>query len=138
MSTTAIALTGFIIWYLLLYLIMGGLRISYVISGRRKPNSFGPDNAGVSPFAERLARAHANCYESFAFIGGLMLLAMVSGHAAITAPLAFVVLGARIVQSCVHLVSTSPMAVQVRFAFFLVQFAIGWYWAVSLLMALTG
>jgi hypothetical protein len=36
----------------------------------------------------------------------------------------------RIVQSTTHLISTSVMAVQIRFFFFLIQLAIGCYWTV--------
>lgn len=117
---------------------MGGMRVGLALGGRKKPNSFAPDGADVSPFAHRLARAHANCYESFPFIGGLMLLALASGHADVTAPLALIALGARIVQSTVHLISTSVVAVQVRFLFFLVQFGIGIYWALVLYGRFTG
>ena len=68
--------------------------------------------------------------------GGLMLVAVVSGHAEITDPLAFVFLGARLVQSVVHLMSTSNRAVQLRFVAFLAQVLIGLWWAVRLLLAL--
>ncbi|MBA1145688.1 MAPEG family protein [Ectothiorhodospiraceae bacterium WFHF3C12] len=138
MTATATALIGFILWYLLLYVMLGGLRVGYALAGKKKPNSFAPDGSDVSPFAHRLARAHANCYEGFPFIGGLMLLALVTGTAGITAPLAFVVLGARIVQSSIHLISTSVLAVQVRFLFLLVQLGIGAYWAVLLALDLSG
>lgn len=133
MSTTALAVAGFILWYLLLYAVMGGLRVGLALAGRKKPNNFAPDGSDVSPFAHRLARAHANCYEGFPFIGGLMLLALATGNADVTAPLALVVLGARVVQSTMHLISTSVAAVQVRFLFFLVQLGIGIYWALLLL-----
>lgn len=138
MTATATALVGFILWYLLLYALLGGLRVGLALSGKKKPNSFAPDGTDVSPFAHRLARAHANCYESFPFVGGLMLLALATGNTAVTGPLALYVLGARIVQSSVHLISTSVAAVQVRFLFFLVQFGIGVYWALLLAGRLTG
>ncbi|MBU3913935.1 MAPEG family protein [bacterium] len=82
----------------------------------------------------RLCRAHANCYESFPFIGGLLILALMTGSTEGTNSLALIDLDSRIAQSVVHMISTSAMAVQVRFLFFLVQFIICFYWAVQFLM----
>ena len=96
-------------------------------------NGFSPDNANLSPFMQRLARAHANCIEGLPIFGGLMLVAMVTGRTAVTDPLALVLLGARIVQSCIHLASLSPMAVTLRFTAFSVQLAIALYWVFRLL-----
>ena len=64
---------------------------------------------------------------------GSMLVAMVTGRTAVTDPLALVLLGARIVQSCIHLASLSPMAVTLRFTAFSVQLAIALYWVFRLL-----
>lgn len=96
-------------------------------------NGFTPDNAGLSPFMQRLARAHANCVESLPIFGGLLLVAIAAGRTAVTDPLACVLLAARVFQSLVHLVSTSPAMVMVRFTAFAVQMAIGVYWALLLL-----
>ena len=136
MSPTMIALTGFIFWTLLLLVAMGLTRVRLVMTRQVPPNGFKPDNAGLSPFMQRLARAHMNGIEGLPLFGGLMLVAVVSGHAEITDPLAFVFLGARLVQSVVHLMSTSNRAVQLRFVAFLAQVLIGLWWAVRLLLAL--
>jgi uncharacterized MAPEG superfamily protein len=127
MNATALALTGFIGWFILLLLSLGGVRILATLKGKA-PNSFRPDGTDVSDFAVRLVRAHANCYESFPFVGGLMLLAMATQTTEITNPLALIVLTARIGQSSIHLVSTSNLAVQARFSLFLVQVVISLYW----------
>lgn len=50
-----------------------------------------------------------------------------------TDALAMPLLAARIVQSSIHLVSTSPGAVTLRFCAFAVQMAIAAYWAFGLL-----
>ena len=84
---------------------------------------------------QRLARAHANCVEGLPIFGGLMLLAVVAGRAAVTDPLAWVLLGARVLQSLIHLASTSPAAVTARFTAFAVQMAIAVYWVVGLWQA---
>lgn len=135
MSPTLTALTGFILWTLLLLTTMGLARTRLVMTRQVPPNGFRPDNAGLSPFLQRLARAHMNCIEGLPIFGGLMLVAAAAGHTDITDPLAYVFLAARIVQSTIHLASTSNRAVTFRFVAFLVQVLIGLWWAVSLLLA---
>lgn len=61
---SAIALTGFITWALLLLVLMELIRTQLVLRGKIPANGFTPDNANLSPFMQRLARAHANCVES--------------------------------------------------------------------------
>lgn len=135
MSTSALVLILFIAWTLALLLVMEAIRCALVLSGRMPSNAFTPDNASVSPFMQRLARAHANCLENLPVIGGLLLVAMVTDRTGITDPLAFVVLGARIVQSLIHLASTGVMAVNARFTAFAVQAGIAVYWTLALLAA---
>ena len=129
MNPTVIALVGYSLWTLLLLGGILGLRSYLTLSGQRPANRFKPDGSDVSPFAERLSGAHANCYESFPFLGGLLLLALATDTQRLTDPLALVVLVSRLGQSIVHLLSTSVMAVLVRFTFFLVQVLISVYWA---------
>ncbi|MBP1473680.1 MAPEG family protein [Frateuria sp. MAH-13] len=135
-SSSAIALTGFITWTLLLLVLMEAIRSQLVLRGKVRADRFTPDNAGLSPFMQRLARAHANGIEGLPVFGGLLLVAIATGRSAITDPLAFLLLGARIFQSLVHLVSVGPVAVTIRFSAFAVQMAIGVYWAIALLASL--
>lgn len=135
MTPTLAALTGFIAWSLFLLVVMEAIRSRMVITKEIPANGFRPDNANLSPFMQRLARAHANCLEGLPLFGGLMLIAVVSGKSSLTDPLAFVLLGARIVQSSIHLASLAPTAVTFRFSAFAVQMGIGVYWVVLLLAA---
>ena len=132
MSTTLLALLGFLSWTLALLVLMEVIRSKLVLTRAVPANGFSPDNAGLSPFMQRLARAHANCLEGLPLFGGFMLLAAVAGKSHITDPLAYFLLAARIVQSVVHLASTSPLAVTARFTAFAVQIAIAILWAVKL------
>lgn len=132
MAATLQALLGFIAWTLCLLVLMEAIRSWLVLSGAVPANGFTPDNANLSPFMQRLARAHANCLEGLPLFGGLMLVAVVAGRATVTDPLAWVLLGARIVQSLIHLVSTSPAAVTARFTAFAVQVAIAVWWVLGL------
>lgn len=134
-SPTSLALTGFITWALLLLVLMEVLRSQLVLRRKVPANAFAPDNAGLSPFMQRLARAHANCIESLPIFGGLLLIAIATNRASITDPLAYLLLGSRVFQSLVHLASVTEAAVTIRFTAFAVQMAIGVYWALKLLAA---
>ena len=132
-SPSALALAGFIAWALALLVLMELLRGFLVMFKGVPANQFTPDNANLSPFMQRLARAHANCLEGLPVFGGLLLLALLTEQTAITDPLAYVFLAARLVQSCIHLASQSVVAVFCRFAAFAVQLVIGMWWAARLL-----
>jgi uncharacterized MAPEG superfamily protein len=135
MSVTIWALTGFIAWALLLLVLMEAIRARLVLTRAVPANGFDPANSTLSPFMQRLARAHANCVESLPIFGGLMLVAAVTDRTAITDPLACVLLGARVVQSLIHLASLSALAVTLRFTAFTVQLVIAVTWAARLLAA---
>jgi uncharacterized MAPEG superfamily protein len=135
MNATTFALTGFIAWTLLLLVLMEALRSQLVLTRRVRANGFQPDNANLSPFMQRLGRAHANCLEGLPVFGGLMLVALITERSALTDPLAPWLLAARVVQSVIHLVSLSATAVTLRFTAFAVQMAIGVYWTLRLLVA---
>ncbi|MFO1269652.1 MAG: MAPEG family protein [Rubrivivax sp.] len=83
---------------------------------------------------QRLARAHANCIEGLPLFGGLLLLALATQRTGITDALAPWLLGARVLQSSVHIASTSVPAVNIRFAAFCVQMVIAVVWTWRLLV----
>lgn len=132
MSTSLLALLGFISWTLTLLVLMEVLRSKLVLTREVPANGFNPDNSNLSPFMQRLARAHANCLEGFPIFGGLLLVAILAGKPHVTDSLAYSFSAARIVQSLIHLTSTSPAAVTARFVAFAVQMGIAIYWSVKL------
>lgn len=132
MSPSALALIGYAAWTLLLLIAIVVLRTVLVLKKERAANSFAPWGEDVSPFANRLCRAHANCYENLAIFAALILIALVTDNAEITDSLARWVLVARVAQSTVHLVSTSEMAVTLRVTLLIVQLGIEAYWIVQL------
>ncbi len=138
MTPTLTALTGFVAWTLFLLVVMELIRSKLVMTKAIQANQFRPDNANLSPFMQRLARAHANCLEGLPIFGGLMLIAVLAGKSAVTDPLAYTLLGARVLQSVLHLTSLSVAAVTLRFAAFAVQMGIAVYWALRLLFAPQG
>jgi len=134
MSKSALVLTLFISWALLLLILMEMLRSYLVVSGRVRSNEFNPENSNLSPFMQRLARAHANCLEGLPIFGGLLVVALATGRTEVTDPLAPWLLGARVVQSSIHLASLSVIAVNARFTAFAIQIAIAVYWACALIV----
>jgi len=133
-NVSATALIGLTAWTLFLLVLMEALRTRLVVTKTVAPNEFKPDNSNLSPFMQRLARAHANCVECLPVFAVLLILAQLTNRTSITNPLAPWLLAARVVQSCVHLMSLSVAAVNIRFVAFAVQITIAIYWLVALLL----
>ncbi len=134
LSSSAVAFIGFISWTLFLLLMIEVMRVWLVVAKKFPATEFRADNANLSPFLQRLTRAHANCVEGFPIFGGLLIIALITDQTWITDPLSSLFLAARIGQSLAHLISLSIVAVNFRFMFFTVQLAIGLYWAAKLLL----
>jgi uncharacterized MAPEG superfamily protein len=134
-NVSATVLIGLTAWTLFLLILMEALRSRLILINAIAANEFKPDNSNLSPFMQRLARAHANCVESLPVFSVLLIMALLSNRTGITNPLAPWLLVARLVQSCVHLASLSILAVWVRFIAFAVQIAIAVYWTWALLFS---
>jgi uncharacterized MAPEG superfamily protein len=134
MSSSILALICFAAWTIVTSLVMVNHRLYFILTGRRKINTFTPDGVAVSPFQARACRVHANCYENLPVFASLVLGAAAAGKGAITDPLALIAVYARIAQSTVHLLSTSEIAVAIRATFWTVQMAImlSWVWRLLL------
>lgn len=132
-TVSASVLTTFIGWSLLLLILMEALRTRLVVNRTVTSNAFVPDNSNLSPFMQRLSRAHANCLEGLPIFGGLLLVAISTDRTSVTDGLAPWLLVARVVQSSVHLFSLSVPAVNIRFSAFAVQIGIAAYWVWALL-----
>jgi len=132
-NASAFVLTALIAWTLFLLVLMEGLRVRFLVTKTVAANEFRPDNSNLPPFMQRLARAHANCIESFPIIGGLLVVALLTNRAGVTDALAPWLLLARLLQSSIHLVSTSVLAANLRFLAFAIQMAIAVYWLWELL-----
>ena len=134
-SVSATVLIGLAAWTLFLVVLMEALRARLIMTKTIGANEFKPDNSNLSPFMQRLARAHANCVESVPIFGILLITALLTNRAGVTNPLAPWLFAARLVQSCVHLASSSVPASWVRFIAFAVQIAIAVYWSWALLLS---
>ncbi len=134
MSSSVLALICFAGWTIATAFVMVSHRVFYVLTGRRKINTFTPDGVAVSPFQARACRVHANCYENLPAFASLVLGAAAAGRGAVTDPLAMTAVYARVAQSSVHLLSTSEVAVAIRATFWTVQMLIMVWWAWRLLL----
>lgn len=132
MSPTATALLGFAAWTIFLVVALGAFRTSIAMTKGKKANTFSPSGEDLGGLGLRLTRAHANCYENLPVAGAILLYAIATGQTALTDPLAYAFIGARILQSATHVVSTSNPAVLVRFVLFVVQVAILIVWLLKL------
>jgi uncharacterized MAPEG superfamily protein len=132
-SPTAVALLGLAAWMLVLLFVMVNQRGLLVLSGKMRVNAFAPDGSNTPEgFGRRLVRAHANCVENLPLLFAVLLYALATGNTAITDGLAVLLLAARIFQSVMHLISTSPIFVWLRFAGFMVQLMIVAWWLLRL------
>ncbi|MBL4833793.1 MAG: MAPEG family protein [Pseudomonas sp.] len=133
LSPSAIALLGLAAWMLILLFAMVNQRGLLVLSGKMKVNAFAPDGSNTPDgFGRRLVRAHANCVENLPLLFAVLLYAIATDNSSITDGLAILLLAARVFQSVMHLISTSPIFVWLRFAGFLVQLLIVAWWLVRL------
>lgn len=132
-NASAFVLTALIAWTLFLLVLMEGLRVRFLVAGTVAANEFRPDNSNLPAFMQRLARAHANCIESFPIIGGLLVVALLTNRTDVTDGLAQWLLIARLLQSSIHVISTSVLAANLRFLAFVVQMSIAAYWLWGLL-----
>ena len=128
MNVTAAALLGYIGWTLFLIIAIELARVYLVVVKDYLATQFKPDGTDVSPLMNRLCLTHANCVEHFPIFAGLMMLALATAQTKITDPLSLYFLGARVAQSVANLVSTSALAINIRFMFFAVQLAIACIW----------
>ncbi|PHR17220.1 MAG: MAPEG family protein [Sphingopyxis sp.] len=132
-SPTAVALLGLAAWMLVLLFVMVNQRGLLVLSGKMRVNAFAPDGSNTPEgFGRRLVRAHANCVENLPLLFAVLLYALATGNTAITDGLAVLLLAARVFQSVMHLISTSPIFVWLRFSGFLVQLLIVAWWLLRL------
>lgn len=132
MSATGLALIGLVMWSVVLTFVLLFVRVGAVSRGQKELNAFQADGQDLDALGLRVTRAHANSLEYLAAPASLMLLAIATGNTAVTDGLAMVVLGSRVGQSVVHMISTSKAAVGLRATLFTVQVVTWIYWGMKL------
>ena len=125
MTTPVWVLLGFAGWTLIILLLSVGVyRWTRILTGRQRIAEFPADGAGGADWYKRATRAHANCIENLPVYAAIVLAAQ-AAHVddAILDALACALLGARVIQSLVHVsFAQTDRVVSVRFSFFFVQF----------------
>lgn len=122
MSTALLCLLGFAAWTALLPIVLITYRSTKLLTGRASTDDFRADVPHGGERYRRLMRAHANCVENLPLFAAVVLVA---ASARLDPPhfalLAQTYLGARVVQSIIHIASGSALAVYLRFTAFFVQ-----------------
>jgi len=114
-------LKAFAAWTAGHVLLIGGYRISEVLQGKRKANSFpSGEKHGGPDWYQRVNRAHANCVENLPVFASVVLVNYVTQGPTIDS-LAQAYLVARIGQSLCHWYSSRNLVINIRFAFFAAQ-----------------
>lgn len=122
METIYISILGFTSWALALGITLTSYRSLQVLLGKKKSNEFPAGIPHGTPFEWRLNRAHLNCLENLPiFIGIGFVIVSIGKVDDFTNTASLIVLGARIIQSTIHLISTSVWMVNFRFTFYLIQ-----------------
>ena len=117
MTTPLWCLLGFAGWMIFLVLCLAVVRVGQVLRGKKQANEFPSGIPHGSPREWRLNRAHMNTAENLPIFATVVLVGSLAGVSGATfATLAQVCLGARMVQSIVHVSSNAVMAVNLRFA----------------------
>lgn len=116
-------LLGFAVWTVLVLLTsVVTPRVVAVLTGRARAGDFPATTPHGTPAYQRAIRAHANCVENLPVFGAVVAVVTLSHtDAAPIDTLAMVYLGARVCQTVTHMISITPMAINVRFTFFLTQ-----------------
>lgn len=122
METIYLTLIGFTLWTLGLGVFLTTYRSILVLLGKKKSNEFPAGIQHGSDFNWRLNRAHLNSLENLPLFMTVVFLTANLGmidHFVNQAGL--VILGARVLQSLIHLTSTNVLAVNIRFTFYMIQ-----------------
>lgn len=122
MTTPLLCLVLFAAWTVLLVLGVVSFRSFVVLGGEKGPNDF-PSGEPHGPAAyRRLCRAHANAVENLVVFAALVLVAHLVGvRGPVVDLLCMIVVGARVLQSLLHIGTANDLLGFVRFGSFLVQ-----------------
>ena len=121
-DTPLYIVTLFALWTALLAVIVPIWRVALVASGLYRISDFTPGDAHGSSLYWRINRAHANAVENLVVFAALAVAGIASGVAdPLFGLLCVIVMGARIVQSLIHIASGASAAIMARFVAFAVQ-----------------
>ena len=117
-------LLGFALWTAaVLVFAIGVYRFSLILTGRAGMASFPADGRNGADWYQRAMRAHANCVENLPLFTVVVFALYATGISSpLVDTLSAIVLGARVLQSLVHISTVqTDRVVTVRFSFFFAQ-----------------
>lgn len=135
MNDAYISILVYCLWMICLLFVMLIVRVKAVRAGL-KPKDITPFNENISAFANRLSRAHANCYENLPVFVSITVVAALNDMLSIMQGSALIFIAARLLQSVTHLCSGRARYAMLRGAFFGVQVFIQIYWIVIIALKL--
>lgn len=125
MTAPQLVLLLFAMWTLAVPLgAIAAYRWGRILRGLEPIHAFRADRVEGADWYRRAMRAHANCVENLPVLGAIVVAATAAGFEGRSLDgLAWTVLGARVVQSLVHVSFTeTARTVSLRFAAYFVQF----------------
>lgn len=134
MSVTLIALLCYVAWTLVVVMTVVGYRSLLVLGAKKPADSWprGKTHAEDPGFIQRASDASANCFENLPLFATVVVVAGLSGQLAELDLLAPWLLGARIMQSLVHMIAVNHWMVFMRFNFYVIQIIILAWWILKL------
>jgi hypothetical protein len=121
MTESLYCLVGWAAWAIVLVLGIACVRVFEVMTGKTAANGFTPGIPHGGDRYWRLNRAHVNTLENLPIFGALIVTAHLAQIDVAT--FAKIALGARVIQSLIHVSSGTAMAVNFRFTAFVTQVA---------------
>jgi len=123
MNTPLFCILCYAIWTLVpLIFGIGAFRVFSVLTGRAA-DSFPADRPHDGPdWYHRMNRAHLNCVENLPVFAAVVFVGVyLEVQASYWEGLTIAILACRVLQTLVHMWSTSTVAINIRFTFFLLQ-----------------
>lgn len=122
MEPIYLTLILFTLWTLGLGITLITYRSVQVLLGKKKSNEFPAGVQHGTDFNWRLNRAHLNSLENLPLFVAVVFLNVSLGKVdSFVNQAGYVIFGARVTQSLIHLVSSDVMFVNIRFTFYMIQ-----------------
>lgn len=117
-----LALVFYALWAIALVLMVAGDRVLLVLKGEAKITEFSPGVPHGTDSYWRINRAHMNTVENLPIFGAVVLAGWAIGlETLLFNRLSVIVVCARVVQSVIHILSGSALAINLRFVAYGVQ-----------------
>lgn len=121
---------------ILLQLAIVSYRLLAIASGKKQVTDFARNQHSGPPWYQRTTDAVANATEYLLLYSGIVVLVYFNQQLQLLNTAAYIIIGARIMQTTAHIISTSAVFVQLRFGFWLLQMGFFLYLLLKLFILL--